>query len=86
MKVEGFRCVQYTYCMAENFRMVQNLVFFVDRSVSAKIAATAISIVPRLSVCAGAAKIKTRKFLQIPSEAIPRNFAPTKISRYTVWK
>ena len=46
--------------------MVQNFVIFTDRSPSAKIktakiAANAISIAPRLPVRAGAAKIKTAK-------------------------
>ena len=39
--------------------MVQNLVVFADRSASAKTAASAISIAPRLPVRAGAAKISS---------------------------
>ena len=66
-----------TYRIAGNF---QNFAIFSDRSASAKrtakIAASAISIAPRLPVRARAAKIS--------SDAIARNFAPAKISRSTV--
>ena len=66
--------------------MVQIFEIFADRLASAKIktakfAASAISIALCFRMRAGAVKIK---FLLAPAEAIPRNFAPTKISRYTV--
>ena len=72
--------------IAGYFRVVQNFALFADRPASAKIktakiAASAIFVAPRHPVRAGAAKIKTAK---ISSRAIPRNFAPAKISRYTV--
>ena len=55
-----------SYRIARHFRMVQNFAIFADRSAStkikiAKIAASAISIEPRLSVHVGAAKMKTTK-------------------------
>ena len=55
-----------SYRIAGNFRVVQNFAVFTDRSASAKIktakiAASAISIAPCLSVHADAAKIKTAK-------------------------
>ena len=54
----------HVYCIAGNFRVVQNFTIFVDRSAfttikTVRIAASAISIAPRLPVRAGAAKIKT---------------------------
>ena len=75
-----------TYRIAGNFRVVQNFEFFADGSASAKIknakiAASAIFI----ATCVWAPrKLKPQKFLLEPSVAIPRNFAPAKISRYTV--
>ena len=73
------------YCIAGNFCMVQKFMIFVDRTASAKIktakiATGAISIAPCLPVRADATK-----FLRMPSEAILRNFAPTKISQYTIY-
>ena len=53
----------YLYRIAGNFRVVQNFAVFTDRSASAKIAASAISIAPHLPVRADARKIKTAKFL-----------------------
>ena len=52
------------------FRVVQNLAVFAD---TAKITASAISPCVRAP-----RKLKLRKFLRIPSEAIPRNYAPAK--------
>ena len=54
------------YCIAGNFRLVQNFAVFADRLASAKIktakiAASVISMAPRLPVRTGAAKIKTAK-------------------------
>ena len=71
----------YMYCIAGNFCVVQNFAFFADRSASAKIktvkiATSAISIALRLPARTGAAKIS--------SGAIQRNFAPAKISHYTL--
>ena len=52
------------YRIAGNFHVVQNFVFFADRSAStkiktAKIAASAVSIAPRLPVRTGTAKISS---------------------------
>ena len=60
------------YRIAGNFHVVQNFAVFTDRSSSAKIktakiAASAISIAPRLPVRTDAAKIKTAKIF---SEAL----------------
>ena len=57
---------------------------FADRSASVKIkiAASAISIAPHVWA---PQKLKPRKFIWKPSEAIPRNFSPAKISRYMLY-
>ena len=62
--------------------MVQNFAVFADRSASVKIKTVKIAASLHISIvlCVRA----PRKFLWKPSDAIPQNFAPVKISRYTV--
>ena len=78
------------YRVAGTFRMVQNFAVFADRSAATKIRTTNFS-----SACfmdywwvwsrqSASAKLRTTKFLLKGWEAIPRNFAPAKISRYTI--
>ena len=72
----------YIYCIAGNFRVVQNFAIFMDRSPSVKIKITKIAAG---SVCLASPCVRMpRKFLRVPSRAILRNFALTKISRYMV--
>ena len=67
--------------------MVQNFVVFVDRSAAAKIRTANFSSASYgllVGVVSPERNLEPRNFLLKGWEAIPRKFAPAKISRYTV--
>jgi hypothetical protein len=76
--------------LTTNFRMVQNIAFFADRlsAMNTRIMKLKKRVIHAIHRCGCILdvekvwKLKPRKYLLKSQHAIPRNFAPPKISRY----